>query len=160
MSVSDGRVPSGTTVLSNHRKLLQLVLTPQPAGIQLLSKSPVFNSTLYSPANNLITVTHRCCVVEWVQMFGSVSCSLCFRELHYLWNIPDLCPLPHLPPGALLRMWQAVPLLPWESQPPSNGCQIVIIFVVIIIPKQDQSQVRISLLVGQYQVTVHSRILH
>lgn len=93
---------------------------------------------------------------------GSVSCSLCFRELHYLWNISDLCPLPHLPPGAVLRMWQTVPLLPWESQPSSNDCHIIVIItvIVIIIPKQDQSQVRISLLVSQYQVTVHSRIVH
>lgn len=78
-----------------------------------------------------------------VTVSRTVNCFLCFRELRYLWNIPHLCPLPHLPPGTLLRMWQTVPLLPWEGQPPSNSCIIIIIIIfIIIIPKQEQSQVR------------------
>lgn len=71
----------------------------------------------------------QCCVI--VVLFH--------RELRYLWNISHLSPLPHLPPGAVLRLWQTVSLLPWESQPPSNSCH-----VINFIQKQEQWKVRIS----------------
>lgn len=65
------------------------------------------------------------------------------RELQYLWNLPDLGPLPDLPAGPLLWMWPGPSLFPWEGRPPPNRHLIVVYF-----QSEEQSEVRSSRMIS------------
>lgn len=102
MSVSDGRVPSGTTVLSNHRKLLQLEYWL--LSLQEYSYSPKVQCLIppFTPQQTIwlqlltdvVLLNEYRCLVQCPALSVSENCTICeiFRiSAHCLTCLQGLC---------------------------------------------------------------------